>query len=102
MGVKDKVIVTEGPVMPSILAYHATVSVCTDGGPFLVSVMLPDWVSNTELFSKLRRATGCETWGEIVSACFNKSKLKSQNIDAITVVRSDRDAQLMAGSDTPL
>ena len=102
MGIKNTVIVTEKPVMPSILAYHPTISVQTDGGPFLVSLLLPDWISNDELFAKLRRATGCDTWGQLLSARFNKNKLASQEIEAISIVKSNRDGQLMAGFDTPI
>jgi hypothetical protein len=102
MSVKDKSIIAEDQVMPSILAYHPTISVQTADGPFLVSLLLPDWISNAELFAKIRRATGCKTWGELLSARFHKAKLKSQEIEAITIVKSDRGAQLMAGSDTPI
>ena len=99
---KDTVINLEVPVMPSILAYHPTISVQTADGPYLVSLLLPDWIPNADLFNKIRRATGCRTWGELLTAKTNKSKLKSQDIEAINVIKSDRDAQLMAGADTPI
>jgi hypothetical protein len=102
MAGKDTVINMEVPVMPSILAYHPTISVITDDGPYLVSLLLPDWVTNNELFNKIQRATGCRTWGELLTAKINKSKLKSQDIEALSIIKSDRDAQLMAGADTPI
>jgi len=99
---KDKSVIQEEPIMPSILAYHPTVSVQTADGPYLVTMLLSDWISNSELFSKVRSATGCATWGELVRARINKNKLKSQDIEDISIVKSSNRAELMAGADTPI
>ena len=102
MGGKDTIIDKEGPVMPTILAYHPTISVQTDDGPFLVTLLLAEWVTNDQLFGMIRRATGCNTWGELLSAKFNKAKLRQQEIEGITVQKSSASAQLMAGANTPI
>ncbi len=88
--------------MPSILAYHPSISVWTPDGPFIVTFLVSEWVSNDELFKRVRLASGCSTWGELIERGVSKAKLAANGLLGYNAVRSDKDAQLTAGADTPI
>jgi hypothetical protein len=102
IGKDNNIALIEGSAMPSILAYHPSITVWTQDGRFLVTLMLSDWMSNDELFDRVRRASGCSTWGELIESGISKSKMIANGILGFNVVRSDIEGQLTAGADTPI
>lgn len=102
MARKDIVKGAEVVAMPSILAYHPTITVWTPDGPYLVSFLVDDWIPNDELFKRVRAASGCKTWGELIERGVAKQKLSANGLKGYSAIRSDKESQLTAGADTPI